>query len=127
MSQTNQATLKTMYDAFSKGDVNKVMENLSDDIHYHITGRSLVSGDYTGKDGVLRLFTMLLQLSDGTFGLEVVDILTNEARGVVLCKEHGKRQGRTLDNRSVHVWEMRDGKGTRFDGYNEEVWDEFWS
>ena len=127
MSQTNQETLRTIYDAFSKGDVDTVMVNLSDDIEYHITGRSLVSGDYAGKDEVLRFFTMLMELSDGTFGLEVVDTLTNEARGVVLCNERGKRGGRTLDNRSVHVWEMRDGKGTRFDGYNEEVWDEFWS
>jgi ketosteroid isomerase-like protein len=127
MSQTNQETLKTIYDAFSKGDVNTVMGNLSDDIVYHITGRSLVSGDYSGKGEVLQLFTKLMELSEGTFSLEVVDMFANEQRGVVLTMERAKRDGRGLENRAVHVWEMSDVKGTRFDGYHEEVWDEFWS
>jgi uncharacterized protein len=127
MSQTNQETLKTIYDAFSRGDVNTVMGKLSDDIEYHITGRSLVSGDYSGKDEVLQLFTKLMELSEGTFSLEVLDIFANEQRGVVLTMERARRDGRSLENRAVHVWEMSEGKGDRFHGYNEEVWDEFWS
>jgi uncharacterized protein len=70
MSQTNQGTLKTIYDAFSRGDVNTVMGLLSDDVRYHISGRSLVSGDYSGKGEVLQLFTKLMELSQGTFSLE---------------------------------------------------------
>ena len=50
-----------------------------------------------------------------------------EDRGVVLSIERGEREGRTLENHSVHVWQLHDGKGARFRGYNEETWDEFWS
>jgi ketosteroid isomerase-like protein len=46
---------------------------------------------------------------------------------VALTRETASRNGQTLDNHAVHVWELRDGKGSRFHGYNEEGWDDFWS
>jgi ketosteroid isomerase-like protein len=44
-----------------------------------------------------------------------------------LTIERGQRQEKTLENRAVHVWEMRNGRYASFRGYNENVWDEFWS
>jgi len=59
--------------------------------------------------------------------LEVLDILANHRHGVTLTIERGQRDGKTLENRAVHVWDIRDGKCAQFRGYNEEAWDEFWS
>jgi len=41
MSNANGDTLRTVYDAFAKGDVATVMGLLTDDIKYHISGRSV--------------------------------------------------------------------------------------
>ena len=127
MSNANEDTLRTVYDAFAKGDVDTVMGLYTDDIKFHVSGRSLVSGDYSGKGEVLGFFGKLMELSGGTFHLEVLDILANKEHGVTLTMERGQRGGKTLENRAVHVWEIRDGKCTQFRGYNEEGWDEFWS
>ncbi|MDQ4036973.1 MAG: nuclear transport factor 2 family protein [Actinomycetota bacterium] len=70
-----------MYNAFAKGDVETVMGQLTDDIEYHISGRSLESGSYSGKDEVLGFFGKLMQLSEGTFRLEVENILANDEHG----------------------------------------------
>jgi ketosteroid isomerase-like protein len=40
----HENTLRTVYNAFAKGDVETVMGQLTDDIEYHISGRSLESG-----------------------------------------------------------------------------------
>ena len=93
MSNANADTLRTVYNAFAKGDVATVMGLLTDDIQYHISGRSLVSGDYSGKDEVLGFFGKLMQLSGGTFQLEVLDILANDEHGVTLTMEWGQREG----------------------------------
>ena len=127
MSNANEDTLRTVYNAFAKGDVATVMGLLTDDVKYHISGRSPVSGDYSGKDEVLGFFGKLMQLSGGTFELKVLDILANDEHGVTLTMERGQREGKTLENRAVHVWDMQDGKCAQFRGYNEEPWDEFWS
>ena len=127
MSNAHEDTLRTLYDAFAKGDVATVMGLLSDDIKYHISGRSLVSGDYSGKDEVLGFVGKLMGLSGGTFHVEVLDILANDKHGVTLTMERGQRDGKTLENRAVHVWDIRNGKCAKFRGYNEESWDEFWS
>lgn len=127
MLHANEDTLRTAYDAFAKGDVETVMGLLTDDIEYHIPGRSLLSGSYTGKDEVLGLFGKLMELSGGTFRIEVQDILANDEHGVTLTIERGQRDGKTLQNRAVHVWDLQDGKCTKFQGYNEEIWDKFWS
>ncbi len=123
----HEDTLRTIYDAFVKGDVETVMSLLTDDVEYHISGRSPVSGSYSGKGKVLSLFRKLMELSGGTFRLEVQDILANDEHGVALTVEYGQRDGKSMENHAVHVWEFRGGKCAQFRGYNEEVWDEFWS
>lgn len=126
MSHPHEETLRTVYDAFAKGDIETVMGLYTDDIQFHVSGRSPVSGSYSGKDEVLGLYGKMVELSGGTFRVEALDILANDEHGVVLTMERGQRDGKTLENRAVHVWEMRDGKCAQFRGYNEEVWDEFW-
>ena len=67
-----------------------------------------------------------MKLTDGTFTIELLDILANDRHGVALTMERARRNGRTLENRAVHVWEFADTKARRFTGYNQEVWDDFW-
>lgn len=127
MPHPNANTLSTIYDAFGRGDVDTIMGFMSDDIEFRISGRSPVSGDYSGKEEILGYIGKLMELSGGTFSLEVLDILANDEHGVTLTMERGQREDKTLENRAVHVWDMRDGKCAKFRGYNENVWDEFWT
>jgi ketosteroid isomerase-like protein len=119
--------LTKLYEAFSRGDVPVVMGLLSDDITYRISGSSPVSGDYAGKAEVLGFFGKLMELSGGTFQLTVLDILANDQHGAVFTMERAQRDGKALTNHAVHAWDVEDGECIRFRGYNEEVWDPFWS
>lgn len=126
MTQANEQALRKIYEAFGRGDVDTFLSMLTDDIEFHITGRSAVSGDYLGKDGVLEFVGKLVELSEGTFTLEVLDMLANDRHGVALTMERASREGRSLENRAVHVWDLQEGMAQVFLGYNQNGWDDFW-
>jgi ketosteroid isomerase-like protein len=127
MSHAYEDTLRTVYDAFGRGDMDTAMGLLTEDVEFDIDGRTPWSGKYSGKGGVLDFFGKLMELSGGTFRLEILDVLANDEHGVVLTLERGERDGKAVENRAVHVWDMRDGKCAKFRGYNEDVWNEFWA
>ena len=129
MAHPNQELLQRGYEAFQRGDVPAVLELLADDIKWHVGGRSPVSGDYKGHEGVVSFFTKLMELSGGTFRLEIHDFTASDDHVVVLVHETGERGTKTLDENFVHVWHVSGGKATEFwgAGVDQYTWDEFWT
>lgn len=128
MTHPNEDLLRSAYEAFGKGDIETVSGVLADDIVWHIPGKSSISGDRSGKDDVLRFFGELVERSGGTFRLEMHDILADDEHGVVLVQSKGERDGKTLDDHTVHVFHLRDGKATEFWGHAGDQYavDDFW-
>jgi ketosteroid isomerase-like protein len=130
MSRSNAEILRTGYEAFAAGDVPAVLAIFSEDIAWRVPGRNPLSGDYTGHDAVLGFFQALGERSNGTFALDVNDILDNgEDKVVAVVTETAERKGARLASLSVHLWHFEDGKATSFQALmndNYEV-DEFWA
>jgi hypothetical protein len=128
MAHPNEELVRSGYEAFSKGDMQTVNELFADGIVWHVPGKSQLSGDYTGKDQVFGFFGKLVEMTGGTFSLEIHDVLANDEHAIVLAESHGERDGKTLDDRSVHVLHVSDGKVTEFWGYGGDQYavDEFW-
>jgi ketosteroid isomerase-like protein len=127
MTHPNEEMLKNAYDAFATGELARVTAMFSDDIAWHASGTSPVSGDYTGKDEVLQFFGKMMQTYDGTLQVQVLDILANDHHGVVLTSERGTSGGRTVEFRSVHLWTISDGRCIRFVSYEDDPYHQFWS
>ena len=129
MAHPNEDLLRRGYEAFGKGDLDTLRELFSPDITFHSPGRSPIAGDYAGVDETFGFFGKLAELSGGSFRVEVHDILANDEHVVALTTVSGQRDGKSLDDRSVEVYHVKDGKIT-------EAWvhpgdqyagDEFWS
>lgn len=130
MSQSNAEIIQSGYEAFAAGDVPAVLAMFSDEISWHIPGRSPLAGDYTGPEEVLGFFQNLGERSGGTFNLEVHDILDNgEDKVVLLLTETAQRNDASLSVSAVHVWGLQDGKATTFQAFVADAYevDEFWS
>jgi ketosteroid isomerase-like protein len=129
MTHPNEESLRTGYEAFSRGDLDTVFGLFADDIKWHVPGRNQVSGDYVGKEQVGGFFMKLMELSGGTFRLEVHDTLANDEHAVGLVILRAERNGKTLNANDVHVWHVSDGKFTEFwsQFFDLDAWDEFWS
>ena len=60
---------------------------------------------------MLGLFGKLFQLTDGTFQVEVHDVLASEEHAVVLARVRARRAGKTIEHGQYsHVCHFQDGK-----------------
>ena len=127
--EANAALIKNAYDAFSRGDIPGAMAVFAEDIFWHVPGRGPLSRDYRGHAEVLGFFGHFMDLSNGTFRLQVDDVLAKGDRVVVFCTESAQRGSRSWSAPQVHVWTVKDGKATVFWEYegDQQGDDEFWS
>ncbi|HEV3474845.1 MAG TPA: nuclear transport factor 2 family protein [Actinomycetota bacterium] len=112
MGHPNEDFLRRGYDAFNKGDLDTVMSLFSDDVVLHIGGKSQLAGDYKGKQEYIGALGKLVELSGGTFKEEVHDILANDRHGVALSTTTAERDGKRLNQKSLEVHHIDNGKIT---------------
>jgi len=129
MAHPNEQQLRDGYAAFQRGDLDALRNQfLAEDMVWHAGGNNQLSGDYRGVDEVLGLFGKNMELSGGTFRVEVHDVLANDGHAVVLGHVTADREGKRLDQNYVHVSHLRDGKLTEswIHNVDEAANDEFW-
>jgi len=122
--------VREAFAAFGRGDLEALQRQyFAEDIRYHFPGRSPMAGDYEGVAEVLEFFGRAFELTGGTLRLEMHDVIANDEHAVALFTARAERAGRRLEDHTVQVSHVRDGKVT-------EVWlqpgdlyagDEFWS
>ena len=129
MSHPNEELIRGGYEAFVRGDVNEVLSRFAEDITWHVPGRSPIAGDYRGHEEVMGFFGKLQEMTGGTFGLDVHDVLASDDHVVALVRLTGERSGERHSSNAAHVWHVRDGKATEFWGLSASPYedDEFWS
>lgn len=128
MPHQNEQLLRAGYDGFTKhGDLEPMLGALTDDITWQHSALGPLAGTYTGKDEVLGVFRQMMEVYGGTLRLEVVDILVNDDRGVVLTREQGTVGGEAISWTGVHLWSFRGGRATSFVLYADANYQQFWS
>jgi ketosteroid isomerase-like protein len=129
MAHPNEEVARKGYQAFSEGDMATLNDLFADDLVWHVGGRTPISGDYRGKDAVFGFFTQTMEMTGGTFRLEIHDILANDEHVVALASVSGQRDGKSLQDNSVQVLHVKDGKVTEswFHPGDQYATDEFWS
>ena len=129
VAKANGELITSAYHAFSRGDIQGAMATFAADIFWHVPGRGPLSRDYRGHAEVLGFFGHFMELSHGTFQLQIDDVLARGDRVVVLCTESAQRGGRSWSASQVHVWVVKDGKATVFWEYegDQQGDDEFWA
>ncbi len=130
MGHPNEAVIRKGYEAFSKGDIETLQNEIfTDDIVWHNPGRNPLSGDYKGISEVLGFFGQIGELSGGTFQVTLEDVLANEERTVALGHTTGTREGKRLDAHDAVVYRFRGDKASEAQSYSQDqqAEDQFWS
>jgi ketosteroid isomerase-like protein len=130
MAHPNEELVREAYAAFGRGDLDMLQNRFfTDGIRWHFPGRSPFGGDYTGMDEVMTWLGRTFEASGGTIRIDLHDVIGNDDHVVALTTVLAEREGRKLEDHTVQVFHIRDGKAT-------EVWthpanlyasDEFWS
>jgi ketosteroid isomerase-like protein len=125
----NAEVFRRGYTAFQSGDLETVRSLFAPDIVWNVAGHSRFAGAHRGPDEVLNLFMQNFQETNGTFRVDVHDILANDEHAVALATVSGERKGKRLSDRYTHVVHLKDGKLTEswIFGENQDVVDDFWS
>ena len=119
MGHPDEDVVRRGYDAFSRGDMQALRELFDPDIVWHTPGRSQLAGDHRGVDAVLGFFGRTMELTGGTFRIEVHDVVANDEHVVGLHAVIAERDGKALRDRNILVFHVRDGR-------TSEVW-QFWT
>src|SRR5579875_3660543 len=121
--------MRRAYDALASGDLDGLKEVLAEDAFIHDPGRGAVSGDYLGRERVAEFFAKLFEYSAGTFKAELIDVLANDQRAVVIQRSTARRNGKSLDTRDVLVCEIRDRRVVSVQVFSgdEDAESAFWS
>jgi ketosteroid isomerase-like protein len=110
----NVARIRDGYAAFAKGDFDVLTDLFADNIVWHVTGRNQLAGDYRGRDAVFGFFARLMEVTDGTFSLDVHAVLADDEHGVALAIGTASRAGKNVTFNDADVMHLRDGKVTEF-------------
>jgi ketosteroid isomerase-like protein len=131
MPHVNEEFVREGYAKFATGDIEALKSQFfAPEIAWHFPGHNPFSGDVEGVDAVLAWLGRSVQATGGTFRLELHDVLANDEHAVALVTATAQRDGgRSLDDNSVQVFHIADGKVTEVWTYpaDQDASDAFWS
>jgi ketosteroid isomerase-like protein len=118
----NRECVTRVFEAFGRGDIGAILEQLSDDVRFvsHLDPSVPWAGEYTGKAAVAGYFQALVG------AVEVVDhpvdALVAEGDTVVATGEVSFRvraTGRTGSSSWVYIWKVADGEIRGYEQFND--------
>jgi len=118
----NAVRVRELFRAFHDQDVEAIRNALAADVVWHFPGRSgKLAGAHRGHDAVFTFLLKVGELTNGSFSLDLEDVVANETTAMALFRGHGTRaDGRTLDNPTCLKIRLEDGKAVEI---HEFVWD----
>src|SRR5262245_1513886 len=95
----NAQLIRRAYDAFQRGDLEGLRTDFfAADINYHVPGRNQLSGDLEGPDAVVELFRKVFELTDGSYRVELHDVLATDEHVVALGRQFASRAGTSIED-----------------------------
>src|SRR5581483_3581273 len=85
MVHPNEERLRDLYATFAKGDLQGFLDGCTDDVTFHVPGNTPGSGTHD-RAAFGDWITMVMGIAEGTFQEEVLDVIANDERGVVLVR-----------------------------------------
>lgn len=126
----NAVAIRRLIEGFRSGDITDFTTVAAPDITWHFPGHEgRLAGTHQGFDEVIAFLANVVDLTGGTFEMDLLDVVANDRRAVALFRGRGSRNGRQLDNPTCLSMRWRDG---RIVEVWEFVWDlyhvdEFWA
>ena len=116
----NIKTIQAIYEAFARGDVEAILDGVTEDVDWAAETSSTGAPWYGvrhGKDGVAAFFEAFgstMEVQDFTpFAFAAND---DEVHTVVHCQATSKTTGKAIDHNLHHFFRFRDGKISYYRG-----------
>lgn len=129
MTHPNVQVVRDGFAAFAAQDMEALRGVFAPDAVWHAPGRNQLSGVFKGVDEILGLFQRTMELSDGTFGVDVHAVVGDDEHVFAAYGVSAERGGKSLRDSAVLVFHVRDGRVTEVWGTSGDQYlaDDFWS
>ncbi|TKT00730.1 nuclear transport factor 2 family protein [Streptomyces lasalocidi] len=124
------ALVRKGYDAFQRGDMDTMRGLMTGDCTHHVPGSHPLSGDHKGIESVLDYYGRLGSETDGSFRVELRDVLVDgRGHAVSVHRFTADRGGRRVDAMGGIVFRIVGEKITDLDECVADIEqvDEFWT
>jgi ketosteroid isomerase-like protein len=118
----NVTFVKSLYEAFGRGDIPGVLGGMSPDIKWYEAENNPYrpSGQaWVGPDAILN--NLFMRIGAEWDGFTIHPKSFHDAGGSVVVEARYagtyKATGKSVDAQVCHVWDVKDGKATRFQQY----------
>lgn len=117
MSQSSEDLIRSLYEAFGRGDIPSILSAVSEDISMHSPSTLPQGGEFHGREEAARFFEGI-GLHWDSLSVDVDDLLSAGDQVVVIGTAHGRlRSGDDAGYGATHVWTLRDGTPVSFHEY----------
>jgi hypothetical protein len=124
-ADVNMKTIQAVYEAFARGDVGDIIDNVTDDVDWASDTASTAApwyGPHHGKEGVMAFFqaygsTMDVQQFE-PFSMSANDA---EVHTVVRLTSSRRDTGRSVSMNLHHFFQFRDGKISYYRGTEDSA------
>lgn len=118
--QQNIQTVRDAYSAFTRGDIQTVLDALTDDVDWELPGPSQIpyAGTFHGKNGAAEFFRILME-SDEVEAFEPQRFFADGDMVVALGRYSArvKATGKSATAEWAHAFTLRDGKVAKWHEY----------
>src|SRR5262249_44311525 len=105
-AERNVELLRKGYQDFGRGDLPAVQAAFAPDAVWHAQRLGRLTGDHAGWPAIARFFGLTMELTGGTFRVEVQDVMANDGAVAVVVRSSGRRGAHTLGDRQVHLFRV---------------------
>jgi ketosteroid isomerase-like protein len=120
--QANERMIRSVYEAFGRGDIPTILGMLADDVDWYDPGPPEVThaGRYRGRDDVGRFFSKVGESLD-IEAFQQTEFIAKGDRVIVLgsIRAKVKQTGLVYDSEFAMSWTLRDGRITKWQVYED--------
>ena len=105
----SEAIVRRIFEAFARKEGLALRGVFAEDAVWTVPGHGAMAGVYRGRESIFRFLARLSKETEGTYGSELLDVLTSDQRAAALYRARGTRHGRTLELDQVLLFTIEGG------------------
>ena len=128
MTHPNAELVERLFGGFRRDPVS-VARAFAPDAVWRVTGANPMTGEYRGRDEILRFLRQTGVLTNGTYRAELRYVVADGERAVAVYRASGERNGRTLDIDQALFCVLREGLLAEVTAvpFDAAAFDAFWA
>ncbi|MCE9622694.1 MAG: nuclear transport factor 2 family protein [Actinomycetia bacterium] len=120
--EQNIAAVTKIYEAFGKGDIPYIIDQLTDDVRWfsHVDAVAPTSGDWSGKAKVPGFFQAIVATGEVTAFVPTEFVAQGDT--VVSTGDFGfvaAKTGKSVNSKWIFIWKFRGGKVCSYEQFHD--------